>query len=244
MSSGCTVPPHSVDWFTIVNVSLAGGFVSSAQEHELPLSTDFAVRLLAAIGDAPHAVVSKRARISVGALNKYLNGSEPGAFKAVRLADALDVDLRWLLTGDGQANAAAGGYVAVPIYDVRLAAGAASFSDGAEQLGVMPFDKGLLRDLGRMDGQGLGVFIAEGDSMFPKIVDGARVLVDLNMTRLKEGIFAFRTGDELRIKRLRRLVDGIEIRSDNEIYPPELLTGDAADELAIIGRAIWTGTVT
>lgn len=217
--------------------------MSSAQENEPTLSTDFAVRLLAAIGETSHAIVAKRAGVSVGAVSKYLNGSEPGAFKAARLADVLDVDLRWLLTGEGLANAAAAGYVAVPIYDVRLAAGAARFSEAADQIGEMPFDKGLLRDLGRTAGDGLGVFIAEGDSMFPKISDGARVLVDLNMTRLKDGIFAFRTGDELRIKRLRRLVDGIEIRSDNEIYPPELLTGDAADELAIIGQVIWTGTV-
>lgn len=226
----------------MVNVSLAGGFVSSAQENESAISIGFAARLFAAIGGTPQAVVAKRAGVSVGAVNKYLGGSEPGAFKAARLAEVLGVDLRWLLTGAGHPNAAAGGYVGVPIYDVRLAAGVASFSEAAEQIGVMPFDMGLLRDLGRTSADGLGVFIAEGDSMFPKIADGARVLVDLKNTRLREGIFAFRTGDELRIKRLRRLVDGIEIRSDNEIYPPELVTGDAADDLAIIGSVLWTGT--
>ena len=218
--------------------------MSSTQENEPTLSLGFAARFLAAMGATSQAVVAKRAGISVGAVNKYLSGSEPGAFKAAKLAEVLGVDLRWLLTGAGHPNAAISGYVSVPIYDVRLAAGAASFSDAAEQIGEMPFERGLLRDLGRTSGDGLGVFIAEGDSMFPKISDGARVLVDLNMTRLKDGIFAFRTGDELRIKRLRRLVDGIEIRSDNEIYPPELLTGDAADELVIIGQAIWTGTAT
>lgn len=216
--------------------------MSSSQEKEPILSTGFAVRLLAAIGETSQAVVAKRAGISVGAVNKYLNGSEPGAFKAARLAEVLDVDLRWLLTGEGSPNAAAGGYVSVPIYDVRLAAGAASFCDGAEQIGNMPFDLGLLRDLGRSNADGLGVFIAEGDSMFPTIADGARVLADLKNTRLREGVFAFRTGDELRIKRLRRLVDGIEIRSDNDRYPPELVTGDAADELTIIGSVLWTGT--
>lgn len=195
------------------------------------------------MGDTSQAVVAKRAGISVGALNKYLNGSEPGAFKAARLANALSVDLRWLLTGAGQANAAAGGFVSVPIYDVRLAAGVATFADAAEQIGEMPFDLGLLRDIGRTNTDGLAVFTAEGDSMWPTIQDGGRVLTDLKDTRLREGIFAFRTGDELRIKRLRRLVDGIEIRSDNERYPPELIIGDAADELTIIGSVLWTGTV-
>lgn len=204
----------------------------------------FGDRFVAALGTTPQNVIAKRAGVSPNSISQYVRGREPGFEIGVRLAKALGVDPAWLATGRGTPNAAASGGVGVPIYDVRLAAGAASFSDGAEQIGEMPFDHGLLRDLGRTSGDGLGVFIAEGDSMFPKISDGARVLVDLNMTRLKDGIFAFRTGDELRIKRLRRLVDGIEIRSDNEIYPPELLTGDAADELVIIGQAIWTGTAT
>ena len=79
--------------------------------------------------------------------------------------------------------------------------------------------------------------------MAPLIADGARALVDLKSTRLREGVFAFRTGDELRIKRLRRLLDGIEIISENPAYQPELVTGDAADELTIIGRVLGTWTV-
>lgn len=179
----------------------------------------------------------------MGALNKYLNGSEPGAFKAARLAQVLNVDLRWLLSGEGQANAAEGGYIGVPIYDVRFAAGVAAFSEAADRIGEMPFDRDLLRTLGRNTADGLAVFQAEGDSMWPTIQDGARVLTDLKDTRLREGVFAFRTGDELRIKRLRRLVDGIEIRSDNDRYPPEILKGDDADEVAIIGAVLWTGSV-
>ena len=179
--------------------------------------------------------------MSVGALNKYLNGSEPGAFKAARLAVALGVDLNWLVTGTGSANAAARGLVGVPIYDVRLAAGAATFAEGAEQIGEMPFDLEFLRELGRPNADGLAVFSASGDSMYPTVADGARVLTDLRDTRLREGVFAFRSGDELRIKLLRRLVDGIEIISDNKTYSPELVSGDAADELTIIGSVLWTG---
>ena len=113
--------------------------------------------------------------MSVGALNKYLNGSEPGAFKAARLAVALGVDLNWLVTGTGSANAAARGLVGVPIYDVRLAAGAATFAEGAEQIGEMPFDLEFLRELGRPNADGLAVFSASGDSMYPTVADGARI---------------------------------------------------------------------
>lgn len=195
------------------------------------------------MGPIPQTVLAKRADISTSTLNRILQGQQPGLAEAVRLARAVQADLVWLATGRGSPSAAAGGYVAVPIYDVRFAAGVAAFADAAEQIGDMPFDLALLRDLGRTNAEGLAVFPVEGDSMAPLIADGARALVDLKSTRLREGVFAFRAGDELRIKRLRRLLDGIEIISENPAYQPELVTGDAADELTIIGRVLGTWTV-
>ncbi len=162
---------------------------------------------------------------------------------AANLARVLGVNLAWLATGEGAPNSAAGGYVDVPIYDVRLAAGAASFAEGARTLGDMPFDLDLLRQLGRTSGEELGVVEAEGDSMEPTIADGARVVVDFRDTRLREGVFAFRLGDELRIKRLRRTMDGVEILSDNPRYTPEVLTGPQLEDFAVIGRALWSGSV-
>ena len=159
------------------------------------------------------------------------------------MAAELGVSLDWLLTGRGLPNAAAAGYVSIPIYDVRLAAGAASFADGARQIGEMPFDYQLLRELGRVDAEGLAIVEGDGDSMHPTIPDCARILLDLKDTRLREGIFAFRLGDELRVKRLRRLIEGIEIISDNERYPVERLEGDRLEQFQIIGRARWAGRV-
>lgn len=207
-------------------------------------ASTFAERLQAAIGATSQAVVAKRAGISTSVLNKYLQGSEPGAMKAARLAKVLDVNFLWLVTGEGAPSAAARGFASIPIYDVRLAAGAASFSEGARVLGEMPVDQGLLRSLGRTSADELAVFEAEGDSMFPLIHDGGRVIADLGDTRLREGIFAFRFDDELRIKRLRRTAEGVEVISQNPLYEPELLTGpDLQDRFSIIGRALLAVTV-
>lgn len=107
----------------------------------------------------------------------------------------------------------------------------------------MPFDRELLRMIGFTNTDGLVVVEAEGDSMEPLIADGGRVLVSLKDTRLREGIFAFRFDDELRLKRLRRLADGVEISSENPRYRPEILTGADLDRFAVIGRAVWTGTI-
>jgi phage repressor protein C with HTH and peptisase S24 domain len=202
----------------------------------------FAERLETALGRQEKGVVARRARIAPSTFTKYLSGtSEPGAFKAARLAESLGVNLTWLLTGRGLPNAEAAGYVGVPIYDVRLAAGAASFAEGARIVGEAPFDYNLLRQLGRINAEGLGVVEAEGDSMEPTIPDGARVLLDLRDTRLREGIFGFRLDDELRIKRLRRTNEGVEVISDNPRYPAEQLQGHDLERFAVIGRAWWMG---
>lgn len=205
--------------------------------------SSFGDRVRSAMGTTAQKVIAKRADVSENSMSNYLKGRVPAFDIGVRLAKALGVDPVWLATGRGSPNAAASGYLSVPIYDLRLAAGSGMFQDAAEQIGEMPVDMGLLRELGRTNTEGLGGFIAEGDSMWPKISDGARVIVDLKDTRLRESVFAFRTGDELRIKRLKRLVDGIQIISDNDVYPPELVTGDAADELTIIGRLLITVNV-
>ncbi|QQQ17783.1 LexA family transcriptional regulator [Brevundimonas vitis] len=207
------------------------------------LARGFSERLQLAMGTTSQAVVAKRARISTGAMSKYLNGSEPGLLKAARLAKALDVSLHWLATGEGAPSASSFGYVGLPIFDVRLSAGTASFSDAAREIGTMPFDMDLLRALGRANGDGLGVLEAEGDSMEPLISDGARVVIDFKDTRLREKVFAFRFDDELRLKRLRRTIDGIEILSENPRYEPELLSGEALNRFQILGRALWSGSM-
>lgn len=214
--------------------------------NERDTSGGFAERLQSLIpeGRGQQTVLAKRAQIAPTSMSKYVNGTaEPELQAAARLARVLEIDLLWLATGEGSASAERGGHVGVPIYDVRLAAGTASLADGAQLLGEMPFDRNLLRQLGRTSAELLGVLEADGDSMEPLIADGARVVIDFADTRLREGVFGFRMGDELRIKRLRRTVDGVEILSENPRYPPEQLSGHQLEQFAVIGRALWAGSI-
>ncbi|HVY34341.1 MAG TPA: helix-turn-helix transcriptional regulator [Caulobacteraceae bacterium] len=62
----------------------------------------FAKRLEQAIGHQEKGGIARKAGIAASTLTKYLaGGSEPGAFKAACLADALGVNIAWLLTGTG-----------------------------------------------------------------------------------------------------------------------------------------------
>ena len=73
------------------------------------------------------------------------------------------------------------------------------------------------------------VIDAEGDSMYPSIHDGDTVLINTAQRHVISGkVFAFRTDDGVRIKRLFKQMDGrVRVVSDNPdkmIYPDEYLT--------------------
>lgn len=231
------------------NIRLSGryspveGSSSAVEDDESAQAHAFAERLAASLGRTTQAVAAKRSRVSTSGMTKYLSGSEPGLFKASRLAKVLNVSLQWLATGEGRPSAAAAGFVSVPIYDVRLAAGTAGFADAAEKIGEMPFDPELLRQLGRTTAEGLAIVEAMGDSMEPTIPDGARVLLDTTDTRFRDGVYGFRFDDELRVKRLRRSTEGIEVLSDNPRYPPERISGADLERFGLIGRVHWIGAV-
>jgi phage repressor protein C with HTH and peptisase S24 domain len=209
-------------------------------DDHLHARVDFCVQRLG--GQIKAAMITG---ISKSTLHRWSQpgGPDVGVSGVVALAQAAKVSVDWLVTGRGSPDAAAAGYQAVPLFDVRLAAGVAAFAEAARVVADIPIDADLLRQLGRTNTEGLGFMTSDGDSMWPTIPDEARVLLDLRDTRIREGIFGFRLGNELRVKRLRRLVDGIEIISDNEHYPVERLDSERLDQFQVIGRALYVGTI-
>jgi phage repressor protein C with HTH and peptisase S24 domain len=85
-------------------------------------------------------------------------------------------------------------------------------------------------------------FEVVGDSMEPFLFPGDTILVDTSDTdinRILDGrVYAIRYGDELRIKRLFRKLDGtIVLRSDNSSYQDENVAPELVSEhIALIGR--------
>lgn len=84
-------------------------------------------------------------------------------------------------------------------------------------------------------------FKVHGDSMESLLFDGDTVLVNMAETDVVGGkVYAIRYGDELRIKRIfKRLDGGLILRSDNPDHIPqnEEVTPDVVDEhITILGR--------
>lgn len=82
-----------------------------------------------------------------------------------------------------------------------------------------------------------------GDSMEPNIKDGSVVTIDRSFNTLEqvqsERVYAIRYGDELRIKRLVKRLDGaLIIKSDNPKYDPETIEITQLEHISIIGKYV------
>ena len=217
----------------------------SDSQDDISLLSAFSGRLIELLGKnkLSQIALSSRSGVAKSKISEYCTGKRlPAVESAIAIADALDVTVPFLIYG--REERAPGTMFEVPVLDIRLAAGAGAIGDEDAVLGHMVLDEELLRQVGRSSTDGLVVMHGEGDSMEPLIRDGAPILIDTRDTRVKEGfIYAFRVGDDRRIKRLRPVGLGdIEVSSVNPAYGPEVLQGEIRNHIEIFGRALlsWT----
>jgi len=129
-------------------------------------------------------------------------------------------------------------YVYVPVLDVELSAGNGSSGQSEEVEGKHSYAVTWLAKE-HLDVASLRRAKARGRSMEPSICDGDSMLINLAERKISNGrVYAFRVGEELRVKRLYRQMDGkVRVVSDNadkSQYPDEYLSEQDFPE--IIGR--------
>lgn len=69
------------------------------------------------------------------------------------------------------------------------------------------------------------------------------IIVNRDVDNLSDGVYVMRHDNNLLIKRLQMLPDGIiRVKSDNCMYDPWAVTKSQLDgeELALIGHVVWT----
>lgn len=111
---------------------------------------------------------------------------------------------------------------------------------------ALVFRTDFLRKLGIAPGDAV-VVDADGNSNFPKILDGSVVLLNKgDRERLNGDFFAFRFEEDLLIKRLQR-VEGVGIlaTAENSDFKPKMriYAPHETEQLEVIGRAVWTGAI-
>ena len=127
-------------------------------------------------------------------------------------------------------------YAWIPLYDVEVSAGSGRFFDNENILTYLAFTKYSLRKQGLQPDM-LACVRVSGDSMEPTIQSNDAVMIDMRQTTADSGIFVFRVGEVLYLKRLVREGAGVRVISDNDIYPSWLI--QPGEDFQIVGKRVW-----
>lgn len=195
--------------------------------------------------------------LTTAAISQYKTGKilTLNAMAAQKIADALGVNVEWLVTGEGNmikpniisldnadSDKLPAGFVQIPEYKICFGAGEAEEPTYEEIQDCVPayFRSTFFSDRG-INPKNCKRFKVIGDSMIPLINDGDYITVDCTPKDYIENnqIYALVFDHSLRIKRLIKSFKSLTIRSDNPIYSDEVLTlEEAAQMIHIIGKVI------
>lgn len=157
----------------------------------------------------------------------------PGLDKLVAIAEAGNVNIEWLATGDGPMRPGEKAkedsttseddyFTSIPLVNVQLSAGNGSFVISEDIKEYYKFRKDWLSKTVTSSPNAILVGVT-GNSMEPTIYNGDVVMIDTGRTHIYEGeMYALRMDNTVMIKRLsHRPGDKVMIMSDNkEEYPP------------------------
>lgn len=175
--------------------------------------------------------------------------SEPKASRLVAIAKTAQVDIGWLVSGEGSKSPSVtleaqqeDLYDYVPLYDAHISQGHGTWNEGARILTMLAFTKYSLRKKGLVTEHLAAVRVA-GDSNEPVLSDGDTVMVDLRRNQFHgEGFYVIRLDDLLYAKRLQRQLDGgVMVISANAAYQPLTVPRDSLESLYVVGQIVWSG---
>ncbi len=195
--------------------------------------------------------------LTTAAISQYKTGKilTLNAMAAQKIADALGVNVEWLVTGEGNmikpniisldnadSDKLPAGFVQIPEYKICFGADEAEEPTYEEIQDCVPayFRSSFFSDRG-INPKNCRRFKVIGDSMIPLINSGDYITVDCTPQDYIENnqIYALVFDHSLRVKRLIKSFKTLTIRSDNQIYPDEVLTlEEAAQMIHIIGKVI------
>lgn len=137
-------------------------------------------------------------------------------------------------------------FVDIPYYqEAELSLGNGAIIHDDEHPGrSLSFQQEWLDGLG-LEVEHLVVVKCKGDSMEPRVRNGDIVLINKDIEAIEDGaIYALNYAGDAKLKRLITRADGsLIIRSDNQngMFPDDTITESEADQLKIIGKAVWVG---
>lgn len=185
-------------------------------------------------------------------VNDILNGKKSSVRgdNLEKLARGLDATPSEVMSGvffdhpperDRQVNDDLPAMVAVPEYDVRLSAGPGAFNDDERIIDHWQFSRRYIENELRVAPSSLGVVTVDGDSMYPTLWPGDRVMVDMTETNpAKGGVYAIFDDNATVVKRVERVPASnppqVTLISDNKNHNQYTVP---AEFVRVIGRVVW-----
>lgn len=174
--------------------------------------------------------------------------------KIIKLCISKNINLQWMFSDSGHLPTVcrdsglvseADGYFKVPRFEVKASAGGGAIIHSEQIVDHLYFKTEWVKNVLGIPKDFLALISVQGDSMEPTLSNGDLILIDTRTSRVEDGaIYVVQYEDALLVKRLQKKYDGsVVIRSDNTLYEPEILHGEEAINLKIVGRVVWAGGV-
>ena len=192
--------------------------------------------------------LARQVGVSYPAMRKITKGETLNPKFLFEIAEALNVSVEWLKTGEGSSenlsDDPSDDHIRFERLDVIAALGDGYINnETAEVVDFVHVDKAWAREKLGGNLSRIQVITARGDSMQGTIEDGDVLFVDTSVRSFEgEGVYLLSFADGLKAKRLQASVGGgLLVISDNPLYRTETIENDKLDKLTICGkvRGAW-----
>lgn len=171
--------------------------------------------------------------VSQTSISNIIKGETQKPRYAVDIAKALDVDVQWLLYGEGEAPDFAKKMTELTactdedVYRIDILNKTASggfgtiqSSDITEVVSAIEYNESNFRQIfNGYHPEDIKLINVKGDSMSPTIESGDLLFVHIRTTHYDgDGVYVFTYGDALHVKRLQKAGDELLVLSDNPNY--------------------------
>lgn len=192
--------------------------------------------------------LARQVGVSYPAMRKITKGETLNPKFLFEIAEALNVSVEWLKTGEGSSenlsDDPSDDHIRFERLDVIAALGDGYINnETAEVVDFVHVDKAWAREKLGGNLSRIQVITARGDSMQGTIEDGDVLFVDTSVRSFEgEGVYLLSFADGLKAKRLQASVGGgLLVISDNPLYRTETIEGNGLEKLTICGkvRGAW-----
>ena len=192
--------------------------------------------------------LARQVGVSYPAMRKITKGETLNPKFLFEIAEALNVSVEWLKTGEGSSenlsDDPSDDHIRFERLDVIAALGDGYINnETAEVVDFVHVDKAWAREKLGGNLSRIQVITARGDSMQGTIEDGDVLFVDTSVRSFEgEGVYLLSFADGLKAKRLQASVSGgLLVISDNPLYRTETIENDKLEKLTICGkvRGAW-----